>query len=65
MSKELKTYTFKAEDIFEDIENDSENLNMNIPPEIAEEMNWQPGDTLKILLGDQGTIIISKVEEKE
>ena len=65
MSKELKTYTFKAEDIFEDIENDSENVNMNIPPEIAEEMNWQPGDTLKILLGDQGTIIISKVEEKE
>lgn len=59
------TKTFKVEEIFEDIDGDPENVLMNIPPEIAEEMNWNPGDTLKILLGDQGTIIIEKVEEKE
>ena len=29
-----KVITYKAEDIFEDIEGDEENVLMNIPPEI-------------------------------
>ena len=59
-----KTYTFKADDIFEDIKDDPQNVLMNIPDEISEEMGWKPGDTLKILVGDQGTIIIEKVDEQ-
>jgi bifunctional DNA-binding transcriptional regulator/antitoxin component of YhaV-PrlF toxin-antitoxin module len=33
---------------------------MNIPPEIAEEMGWVPGDVLKIEILDSG-VSISKV----
>jgi len=65
MSEDRKQWLFKAEEIFEDIPDDPENVNMNIPPEISERMGWKPGDTLKILWGDQGTVIIEKVEEKE
>jgi len=63
MSEEKKTFTFKAEDIFQDIEGDEENVLMNIPPEIMEAQGWKEGDNLKIEWGDQGSIVISKVEE--
>lgn len=65
MSEEQKTWTYKVEDIFEDIPEDPENVNMNIPPEIAEQMGLVPGDNLKILWGDQGTIIIQKIDKEE
>jgi hypothetical protein len=65
MSNEPKQWTFKAEDIFEDIPDDPKNVNMNIPPEIAEAAGFEPGDELKILWGDQGTIIIEKIDKKE
>lgn len=64
MSEDKKQWTFKVEDIFENIPNDPENVNMNIPPEIAEAAGFEPGDKLKILWGDQGTIVIEKVEEE-
>ena len=54
-----KVITYKAEDIFEDIEGDEENVLMNIPPEILERMGWCPGDTLNISVED-GVISISK-----
>lgn len=60
-----KTYTYNADDIFEDIEDDPENVLMNIPPEILEAQGWKPGDTLKIEWGDKGSIILSKVEESD
>jgi formylmethanofuran dehydrogenase subunit D len=63
MTEEAKTFTFKVEDIFEDIEGDEENVLMNIPPEIMEAQGWKEGDNLKIEWGDQGSIVISKVEE--
>ena len=56
-----KIITYKVEDIFEDIEGDPENVNMNIPPEISERMGWTPGDILKITVED-GQISISKKE---
>jgi len=59
------SYTFKAEEIFEDIPEDPENILMNIPPEISEQMGWVPGDVLKVSIGDQGTVIIEKVEEQK
>jgi hypothetical protein len=52
---------YKVEEIFEDIEDDPENVLMNIPPEISEQMGWQPGDTLKINI-ERGIISITKVE---
>lgn len=66
MTEENKNvYTFKAEEIFEDIPDDPENIVMNIPPEISEKMGWVPGDVLRILVGDQGTIQIEKVEQQK
>ena len=55
---------YKVEDIFEDIENDPDNVLMNIPPEIAERMGWNPGDTLKIIV-EKGVISITKVVNGE
>jgi len=57
-----KMITYKAEDIFEDIQGDDDNVLMNIPPEISERMGWQPGDVLKITVED-GNIVITKVDK--
>ena len=59
------TYTFKVEEIFEDIPGDPENVIMNIPEEIAKKAGLNPGDNIKVLWGDQGTIIIEKIDAKE
>ena len=56
-----KVITYKVEDIFEDVEGDPDNVNMNIPPEISERMGWIEGDILKITVED-GQISISKKE---
>jgi bifunctional DNA-binding transcriptional regulator/antitoxin component of YhaV-PrlF toxin-antitoxin module len=42
-----------------------ENVNMTIPPEVAEAVGLEPGDPIKIMVGDQGTIIIEKLGEEE
>lgn len=65
MSDENKKYIYKAEEIFEDIPDDPENVNMKIPDEIAAEVGIEPGDTVRILWGDQGTIIIEKVKDEK
>jgi hypothetical protein len=62
---ENKTWTYKVEDIFEDIPDDPKNVNMKIPEEVANEIGLVPGDSIKILWGDQGTIIIEKVKEED
>jgi AbrB family looped-hinge helix DNA binding protein len=56
-----KIITYKAEDIFQDIDGDDKNVLMNIPPEVSERMGWEPGDILKITVED-GEISISKKE---
>jgi AbrB family looped-hinge helix DNA binding protein len=58
-----KIITYKAEDIFQDIEGDDDNVLMNIPPEIAKRMGWNPGDKLKIIVEDNN-IVITKVENE-
>ena len=60
---EQKQWVYKAEDIFEDIPDDPENINMKIPQEIADEIGLVPGDPIKISWGDQGSIIIEKIEK--
>lgn len=62
---EPKKYIYKAEEIFEDIPDDPENVNMKIPEEIAKEMGLEPGDTVRVLWGDKGTVIIEKVTKEE
>lgn len=64
MTNEAKRYIYSAEEIFEDIPDDPENVNMKIPDEIAEQVGIKPGDTVRVLWGDQGTIIIEKVKEE-
>ena len=54
-----KIITYKADDIFENIEGDEDNVHMNIPPEILEQMNWSTGDTL-VIKSENGSITISK-----
>ena len=57
-----KNHTYKVEDIFEDIEDDPEHVNMTIPPEVCEAAGIEAGDTVKITLeGEQ--LIITKVKE--
>ena len=65
MTQETKQWIFKQEEIFEDIPDDPENVHMKIPDEVAEMVGISPGDAVKILWGDQGTIIIEKVNEKD
>jgi hypothetical protein len=60
----MSQWIFKAEDIFSDIPDDSENVVMKIPDEVAEKAGLVPGDKLRILSGDQGTIIIEKLGEE-
>lgn len=63
MSNDKKrSYTFNYEDIFEEIEDNPDNVNMKIPEEIAKKIGLKPGDPVRILKGDQGTIIIEKVK---
>jgi translation initiation factor IF-1 len=54
-----KVITYKVEDIFQDIEGDPDNVNMTIPPEVAERAGWKPGDILKITV-ENGQISITK-----
>jgi len=52
---------YKVEDIFEDIEGDEENVLMNIPEEIRDELGWEPGDVLRISV-EEGSIVLEKVD---
>lgn len=53
-------YTYNAEDIFEDIPGDPENVIMKFPEELLKEVGWKEGDTLDIQIED-GTITVTKV----
>lgn len=60
-----KMIEYKVEDIFHDIPGDDKMMNMTIPPEIMEAQGWKEGDNLKIEWGDQGSIIITKLDTDE
>jgi antitoxin component of MazEF toxin-antitoxin module len=57
------TWEFAADDIFKDIDGDSENINMTIPEEILKEKGWGPGTELKISWSD-GQIILEEVTKE-
>ena len=58
--KKMTTLTFTAEEIFEDIPGDPDNVLLKLPPEICEAQGWVEGTTLNIQVED-GKMIISKV----
>ena len=55
----MSSMTFNAEDIFEDIPGDPDNVMLKFPPEVIEQTGWQPGDTLTIKV-ENGALIVSK-----
>lgn len=53
------TFTFNAEDIFEEIQGDPSNVILKFPPEVIEHLGWKEGDTIDIKLED-GSLVITK-----
>lgn len=51
---------YSADEIFQDIEGDPDNVNMTIPPELMERMGWKEGDNIKVTVED-GVITLTKV----
>lgn len=51
--------TYKVEEVFEDIPGDPDNVLLNIPPEIIEQLGWKPGDVLNVE-AKEGSIVLEK-----
>jgi antitoxin component of MazEF toxin-antitoxin module len=62
MINRMQKKTYKYSDIFKKQEGEEV---MTLPPEIIKDLELEPGDNLKILMGDQGTIILEKIDGKE
>ena len=60
-----RRWIYEQEEIFQDIENVPDNVNMTIPPEVADSIGLKPGDPIKISVGDKGTIIIEKLQKEK
>ena len=58
--KEMTKLTYKAEELFEDIPDDPNNVLFKIPPEVLESQGWKEGDTINVELQD-GTLVLTKV----
>ena len=58
----MQKKTYKYSDIFKNQEGEEV---MTLPPEIIKDLELEPGDNLKILMGDQGTIILEKIDGQE
>jgi hypothetical protein len=54
--------TYKAEDLFSDIQDDPDNVLLTFPPEVIADTGWQPGDTLNIEIIN-GCMHITKVDD--
>ena len=55
----MENKTYLADDLFEDIPGDPDNVIMKLPQEICETQGWVEGTTLNIKVED-GKMIISK-----
>lgn len=56
---ENKILTFTAEELFEEIDGDPDNVILKFPPEVLEHTGWKEGDTLDITVTD-GAITVKK-----
>jgi formylmethanofuran dehydrogenase subunit D len=59
MEQENEKFIFTAEDIFEEIPGDPDNVMMKFPDEVLKLTGWKEGDTLDIKLED-GKIVVTK-----
>lgn len=55
----MEKMTFNAEEIFEEIPGDPDNVILKFPPELLERTGWKDGDTLNITVQD-GALVITK-----
>jgi len=53
-------YTYNAEELFEDIPGDPDNVILKFPPELLETVGWNEGDTLEIKVED-GAMTVTKI----
>lgn len=60
---DIENKTWKVEDIFQEIPDDPDNVNMIIPDEIVEYLELNEGDAIRIQMTDSG-LILSKVVDK-
>ena len=58
--EDKEKFVFTAEDIFQDIPGDPDNVLMKFPDEVLALTGWKEGDTLDIKIED-GKIIVNKV----
>jgi len=52
--------TYLAEELFEDIPGDPDNVIFKIPPELCKLQGWKEGDTINIKV-ENGAMVLSKV----
>lgn len=60
MEENKEQFIFTAEDIFQEIEGDPENVMMKFPDEVLALTGWKEGDTLDVKVED-GKIVVTKV----
>jgi formylmethanofuran dehydrogenase subunit D len=60
MTEQTAPQYYSADEIFENIPGDPDNVMMKIPPDICEKQGWKEGDNLKITVED-GVITITKI----
>lgn len=60
---DVNTYTYKVDEIFENIPGDPDNVIMKIPPELEKELGWLVDDTINITL-DGNSIILSNISHQ-
>lgn len=60
MEQDNEKFIFTAEDIFQEIPGDPDNVMMKFPDEVLELTGWKEGDTLDIKVED-GKIVVTKV----
>lgn len=58
--RENSKTTYSVDEIFLPIPNDPDNILMNIPPEICDQVGFKPGDTVTVKQKDDGSLVITK-----
>lgn len=58
-----KKKIFQAKDVFLPDPDNKDSTILKIPQEYLDDTDWTEGDTIKVSIGDQGTIMLEKVEK--
>lgn len=53
----MESLTFNAEDIFEEIPGDPDNVILKFPPEVLAQTGWKEGDTLDISIENDAIVV--------